>query len=56
MSLKVHPDRVAPEEKQTATSKFQALGKAYTILSDKDKRAAYDETGRNFLFTKESFI
>ena len=45
-SLAVHPDRVGPSEKEVATKKFQTLGKIYTILSDKDKRAVYDETGR----------
>ncbi|KAK7092638.1 hypothetical protein V1264_008354 [Littorina saxatilis] len=44
-SLTVHPDRVGPEEKEVATKKFQTLGKIYTILSDKEKRAVYDETG-----------
>lgn len=45
VSLKVHPDRVGPEEKEEATVKFQTLGKVYCILSDKEKRAVYDETG-----------
>ncbi|XP_013385220.1 dnaJ homolog subfamily C member 9 [Lingula anatina] len=45
LSLQVHPDRVKPREKTLATKKFQALGKVYSILSDKEKRAVYDETG-----------
>ncbi|XP_076437188.1 dnaJ homolog subfamily C member 9-like [Babylonia areolata] len=45
VSLTVHPDRVGAEEKEVATRKFQTLGKVYSILSDKDKRAVYDETG-----------
>ncbi|WAR23742.1 DNJC9-like protein, partial [Mya arenaria] len=45
VSLKVHPDRVSPEEKETATQKFQTLGKVYFILADKERRAVYDETG-----------
>ena len=45
LSLKVHPDRVGKKEKKAATCKFQVLGKVYSILSDKDKRAVYDETG-----------
>ncbi len=46
LSLKVHPDRVQDEkEKAEATKKFQALGKAYSILSDKEKRVVYDDTG-----------
>ncbi|CAG6016748.1 unnamed protein product [Menidia menidia] len=43
VSLKVHPDR-APEDPQ-ATEKFQVLGKLYTVLTDKDQRAIYDEQG-----------
>jgi len=46
VSLKVHPDRVAQEEKDAATEKFQTLGKVYCVLSDKDKRAVFDETGK----------
>ena len=42
-SLKVHPDRAKPEDREEATKKFQALGAVYKILSDKDARALYDE-------------
>ena len=45
LSLKVHPDRVKQEEKELATKKFQALCKVHSILSDKDLRGVYDETG-----------
>ncbi|XP_052274401.1 dnaJ homolog subfamily C member 9-like isoform X1 [Dreissena polymorpha] len=45
VSLKVHPDRVSEEEKEASTLKFQILGKVYCILSNKEKRAVYDETG-----------
>ncbi|XP_059802193.1 dnaJ homolog subfamily C member 9 [Hypanus sabinus] len=45
ISLQVHPDRVTEVEKETATQKFQILGKAYTVLSDKEQRAVYDEQG-----------
>lgn len=45
MSLLVHPDRVKEDEKLLATSKFQVLGKVYSVLSDKNKRAVYDESG-----------
>jgi len=44
-SLRVHPDRVGPDEKENATEKFQTLGQVYSILSDTDKRKLYDETG-----------
>lgn len=46
LSLKVHPDRVHGDgEKERATKKFQALCKVYSILSNKELRAVYDETG-----------
>ncbi|KAL8608037.1 hypothetical protein ACOMHN_023853 [Nucella lapillus] len=45
VSLSVHPDRVGSEDKGEATVKFQTLGKVYSILSDKEKKAVYDETG-----------
>ena len=46
LSLKVHPDRVKDDKKKAdATKKFQAMGKAYAVLSDKEKKAIYDETG-----------
>lgn len=45
VSLKVHPDRVNEDVKKEATSKFQTLGKIYCLLSEKEKRAVYDETG-----------
>jgi len=45
LSLEVHPDRVEEESKDEATKKFQTLGKLYSILSDKEKRAVYDDTG-----------
>lgn len=44
-SLQFHPDRVKPKERELATKKFQALGAVYKILSDKDSRALYDESG-----------
>ncbi|GAB6031892.1 DnaJ sub C member 9 [Chamberlinius hualienensis] len=44
LSLKVHPDR-ADCDNRLATRKFQTLSKIYAILSDKEKRAVYDETG-----------
>nr|XP_019547668.2 J domain-containing protein CG6693 [Aedes albopictus] len=45
LSLKVHPDRVSPTEKAEATEKFKVLSKIYSVLSDHDKRALYDEQG-----------
>ena len=44
-SLKCHPDRVREDDKEKATRKFQTLGKVYAVLSDKETRVIYDETG-----------
>ena len=42
-ALKLHPDKNADDP--SATEKFQAVGKAYQILSDERLRAAYDAGG-----------
>ncbi|KAJ7333613.1 DnaJ sub C member 9 [Desmophyllum pertusum] len=44
-SLEVHPDRATEADKAQATEKFQCLSRVYTVLSDQDKRALYDESG-----------
>ncbi|CAI5440643.1 unnamed protein product [Caenorhabditis angaria] len=47
-SMRWHPDKssLEQENKELYTIKFQILNKTYTILSDKEKRAIYDETGK----------
>lgn len=45
LSLQVHPDRVADDEKDVATEKFKVLSAVHGILSDSDKRALYDDKG-----------
>ncbi len=48
LALQYHPDKqisFTPEEQEEATKKFQALGFAYSILSDPMKRERYDKTG-----------
>ncbi|XP_064230359.1 dnaJ homolog subfamily C member 9 isoform X1 [Aotus nancymaae] len=45
VSLQVHPDRVGGGDKEDATRRFQILGKVYSVLSDKEQRAVYDEQG-----------
>ncbi|XP_059621561.1 J domain-containing protein CG6693 [Phlebotomus argentipes] len=45
LSLKVHPDRVAENQKADATEKFKILGKIYAVLSDPDKKKLYEEKG-----------
>ncbi|MCR4909679.1 MAG: molecular chaperone DnaJ [Bacteroidales bacterium] len=47
-ALKWHPDRWVngtDAEKKTAEEKFKEASEAYSVLSDKDKRAKYDQFG-----------
>jgi curved DNA-binding protein CbpA len=44
-ALELHPDRVAPDLREQAHSRFVELGRAYSILSDPGRRAAYDAGG-----------
>ena len=45
LAMKYHPDR-NPDDKE-AEEKFKELGEAYEVLSDADKRAAYDRMGHD---------
>ncbi|EME84766.1 uncharacterized protein MYCFIDRAFT_187646 [Pseudocercospora fijiensis CIRAD86] len=45
-ALQHHPDKVSPEEKETAHTKFQEIAFAFAILSDERRRKRYDTTGR----------
>ena len=48
MALKWHPDRWVDgtdAEKKTAEEKFKEASEAYTVLSDPDKKARYDQFG-----------
>ena len=42
-----HPD-VNPERRAEAESQFKEVGEAYAVLSDEQKRAAYDQLGSNW--------
>lgn len=49
LALMYHPDKHvnSPEETRTeASTKFQQVGFAYTVLSDEKRRVRYDKTGR----------
>lgn len=43
LAIKYHPDKNAGDK--TAEEKFKELAEAYEVLSDPDKRAAYDQYG-----------
>jgi len=46
LALKWHPDRhssKSEEEKKIAEAKFKEVGEAYEVLTDKEKRARYDQ-------------
>ncbi|TSE19896.1 Chaperone protein DnaJ [Tepidimonas alkaliphilus] len=45
LAMKYHPDRNQGEAAKTAEEKFKEVKEAYEILSDPDKRAAYDRYG-----------
>ncbi|KAI4127777.1 MAG: hypothetical protein LQ338_003051, partial [Usnochroma carphineum] len=44
-ALASHPDKVGEDERGAAEIKFKSISKAYEILSDDDKRDAYDAHG-----------
>ncbi|TSE32133.1 molecular chaperone DnaJ [Tepidimonas taiwanensis] len=45
LAMKYHPDRNQGEAAKAAEEKFKEVKEAYEILSDADKRAAYDRYG-----------
>jgi molecular chaperone DnaJ len=45
LAMKHHPDRVPAEQKKGAEEKFKEISEAYAVLSDAQKRAAYDQYG-----------
>ncbi|KAJ3265504.1 hypothetical protein HK104_006283, partial [Borealophlyctis nickersoniae] len=47
-ALKWHPDR-NPNNKEMADRKFKEVSEAYEVLSDKNKRAVYDQFGEEGL-------
>lgn len=45
MSLQIHPDRVADNEKEEATEKFKVLTKIHGVLVDAKKKKLFDQQG-----------
>ena len=53
LAMKYHPDKfstASEEEKKKAEEQFKEINQAYNVLSDKQKRANYDQFG-----TEEGF-
>lgn len=46
LAMKFHPDRVK-DNKEEAEKKFKEINEAYAVLSDKEKRATYDQFGHD---------
>lgn len=44
LAIRWHPDK-NPDNKKESEEKFKEIGEAYSVLSDKNKRAAYDRYG-----------
>ena len=49
LALKNHPDKVAPEERESAEAKFKEIGYAHDVLTDEAKRQRYDQFGEQGL-------
>jgi len=47
LAMKHHPDRVGDEHKKEAEEKFKEISEAYAVLSDPQKRSAYDQYGHS---------
>lgn len=48
LALKYHPDRAPQDKKKEYEEKFKEVSQAYRVLSDKEKRAQYDQFGQTF--------
>ncbi|OPL12023.1 MAG: hypothetical protein AVO34_02075 [Firmicutes bacterium ML8_F2] len=48
LALKYHPDRAPQDKKKEYEEKFKEVSQAYRALSDKEKRAQYDQFGQTF--------
>ncbi len=48
LALKYHPDRASENKKKEYEKKFKEVSQAYGVLSDKNKKAQYDQYGQVF--------
>lgn len=53
LAITTHPDKNPGDE--TAHERFQSVGEAYQVLSNKDTRAAYDKYGKEKAMPREGF-
>jgi DnaJ family protein A protein 2 len=49
-----HPDKVDADKREEATKNFQKIGEAYETLSDSEKRAIYDQYGKEGLSNSQN--
>ncbi|MDD5120397.1 MAG: molecular chaperone DnaJ [Candidatus Omnitrophica bacterium] len=47
LALKFHPDRVQPDQKKEAETRFKEISEAYAVISDEQKRSLYDNYGHS---------
>ncbi|MBL7147466.1 MAG: molecular chaperone DnaJ [Nanoarchaeota archaeon] len=45
LALKFHPDRASEENKKDYEERFKEISEAYAVLSDEEKRSAYNQFG-----------
>jgi molecular chaperone DnaJ len=48
LALKYHPDKAPADKKKEYEERFKEISEAYRVLSDKEKRAQYDQFGQTF--------
>jgi len=48
LALKYHPDKAPESKKKEYEEKFKEISHAYGVLSDKEKKAQYDQYGNTF--------
>jgi len=55
LAMQYHPDRAPADKKKEYEEKFKEISEAYAVLSDKQKRAQYDQFGHAGIDGKYSY-